>query len=265
MVLTISSQLAACVERSFTDPEGAAVDGVRVLMTATRSANGFVVLALRQRGRPRKNARDALLGYRAVFYRRAIPPSFEVAQVIAEKLVTERFHQDPLTQEIARRSHRLWTARLRDRADAKTIRAYLQQPVPRALHLRDRMYGALPLGAEAFVVLALDRYATPGYRKGDAETLANLLRVLEPSLQRLAEHHGVFAGRMRLSPREVEVYRLLKVGRTDKEIAQATGLSVHTAHDLVRDTLRKLELSGRPELMREAMRARSAPALTRSP
>lgn len=257
MLLEVASQLALAVERSFAEPEDAAMEAVRAMMNATRSANGFLVLALRQRGRPRQNTRDAMLGFRAVFYRRAIPPPAATAALIAEKLETRRYFQDPLSQELVRNSRRPWAARLWDRADPETIRAFLRNPVPHALGLKDRLYATTPLGPEAFTVVCLDRtQKMRRYLERDVEVLLGLMQMLEPCLQRLAEHHGVFAGRERLSPREVEVYRLLRDGLTEKELAQVTGLSVHTAHDLVREILRKLGMSGRVALMRWALRPR---------
>lgn len=246
------------MERSFTEPEAAAIDAVQTMALATRSSNGFLVLALRLRGRARKNTQDPLAGFRAVFYRRIHPLDPVTLRLIANKLDSRYYFRDPLTQQIAKSSHRAWAARLWDRADARTIRAFLAQPVPRSMGLRDRLYASLPLDPEAFAVVALDRtHGARRYPPRSVETLLALMRVFEPCLQRLAEHHGVFADRERLSPREVEVYRLLRDGYADKEIAQAIGLSLYTVRDLVREVLRKLQMSGRRELMRSSLLPKS--------
>lgn len=60
---------------------------------------------------------------------------------------------------------------------------------------------------------------------------------------------GIAAQHFGLSPRELEVLRLLVAGRSDSEISEALSISVHTvkAHDRV--IYRKLDVSGRTELL----------------
>lgn len=55
-----------------------------------------------------------------------------------------------------------------------------------------------------------------------------------------------------LSPRELEVLHLVSLGNTDKEIALALSLSLHTVKTHLRNILAKLQVSGRKEAARIA-------------
>lgn len=55
-----------------------------------------------------------------------------------------------------------------------------------------------------------------------------------------------------LTPRELEVLNLVAQGRSDKEIAQALTLSIHTVKSHLRNILAKLQVSGRREAARLA-------------
>jgi two-component system, NarL family, response regulator DevR len=63
--------------------------------------------------------------------------------------------------------------------------------------------------------------------------------------------HKDESGRERISkltPRERQVYRLLELAKTDKEIANTLGIAERTVHFHVSNTLRKLHLSRRIEI-----------------
>jgi len=55
-----------------------------------------------------------------------------------------------------------------------------------------------------------------------------------------------------LSPRELEVLHMVALGRTDKEIALALSLSVHTVKTHLRNILARLQVGGRKEAARMA-------------
>jgi non-specific serine/threonine protein kinase len=98
-----------------------------------------------------------------------------------------------------------------------------------------------PLAATIAEVAALgDETATPG-PAARAELAAARDRPAGP-----------LAG---LTPREVEVLRLMAAGRADKEIAAALAISRHTAGHHVRHILAKLELDSRAAAAAHAVRA----------
>jgi DNA-binding NarL/FixJ family response regulator len=82
-----------------------------------------------------------------------------------------------------------------------------------------------------------------------AEELARLGEQVERRLGRRAAGQLEHAG---LSRREVEVLRLISVGRTNREIAQALFLSPRTIDMHVRNILTKLDCRSRTEATRRA-------------
>ena len=58
-----------------------------------------------------------------------------------------------------------------------------------------------------------------------------------------------------LSNRELEVLKLVALGKTDKEIALALSLSIHTVKTHLRNILAKLHVSGRKDAARTAKNA----------
>jgi DNA-binding CsgD family transcriptional regulator len=82
-----------------------------------------------------------------------------------------------------------------------------------------------------------------------AEELAGLGEKVERRLGRRAAGELDHAG---LSRREVEVLRLVSVGRTNREIAQALFLSPRTIDMHVRNILTKLDCRSRTEATRRA-------------
>jgi DNA-binding NarL/FixJ family response regulator len=76
-------------------------------------------------------------------------------------------------------------------------------------------------------------------------------RYISPEIGRhLAEHVHASA----LSPRELEVLRLVMKGNSNKAIAHALGLSEHTVHIHVKNVVGKLGASGRTEAVSLALK-----------
>jgi DNA-binding CsgD family transcriptional regulator len=100
-----------------------------------------------------------------------------------------------------------------------------------SVHRVARRLGARPLAREA------------------AEELARLGEQVERRLGRRAAGQLEHAG---LSRREVEVLRLVSVGRTNREIAQGLFLSPRTVDMHVRNILTKLDCRSRTEATRRA-------------
>ncbi len=69
-------------------------------------------------------------------------------------------------------------------------------------------------------------------------------------LSRLALREG--EGAEELSTRELELLKLVASSKTDKEIAVALSLSIHTIKTNMRSILFKLQVSGRKEAARTA-------------
>ncbi len=71
---------------------------------------------------------------------------------------------------------------------------------------------------------------------------------------RLGEGRTTVDGDVPLSPRELEVLRLIVDGRTNPQIAVALGISPHTARAHVSNVLNKLDAASRTQAVTEARR-----------
>ena len=106
-----------------------------------------------------------------------------------------------------------------------------------------RPAGALPADADPETVAAAVRLIAAGYR---------LVHVSEETGGALREH--LPANRQPLTPRESEVLALLANGASNKHIARALDISVHTAKFHVAALLAKLEARNRTDAIAIAMR-----------
>ncbi|MER5683092.1 AAA family ATPase [Streptomyces sp. NPDC002205] len=112
----------------------------------------------------------------------------------------------------------------------------------RCLLRADQSDAALPLLTETFQGLS-----TLGAR-GDAERVMHTLRASGVGVKRPSWHGGRRSYGDQLSPRELDVVRLLVGGRTNREIAGALILSPKTVARHVETAMRKLEVSSRTAL-----------------
>lgn len=84
--------------------------------------------------------------------------------------------------------------------------------------------------------------------------------VLQPSVSRALarswRRDGVIADRARLSPRELDVLRMLVQGRANKEIASALGLSLRTVEGHLGNIFAKLAVGSRTEAVLYAIHNR---------
>ena len=95
---------------------------------------------------------------------------------------------------------------------------------------------------------------------GQRQLLADLCRLVgisvgasqplspQPSASNLAVTSG-------LSPRQAETLNLLLQGQSEKQVARALGVSVHTVHVYVKALYRRFGVSSRAELLALHMRA----------
>jgi DNA-binding CsgD family transcriptional regulator len=112
-------------------------------------------------------------------------------------------------------------------------------PLVIALHVDD------PVLAERAAALLGE---VPGIRLADSGETADLALVAA-----LPAEHGADL-EMPLTPRELEVLRLLAEGASNKIIARRLGISVHTAKFHVGQLLDKLDASGRTDAVAHAAR-----------
>jgi DNA-binding CsgD family transcriptional regulator len=116
--------------------------------------------------------------------------------------------------------------------------------------VKDRIYMASALSPSLELTLCLDAHLTQDdFTEHDAHFAQALLIGLQPFVLRMALSHGLLEGQGRLSPRERETLLLLLKGGSEKEIAQALGLSPKTLHQYVISLYRKFNVRSRPELM----------------
>jgi DNA-binding CsgD family transcriptional regulator len=246
MLREVAERLAASFERSLVDPEEGAVEGVRALMAAAGADNGFLVLGLRLKGRPRQNEICPLGGFRIALWRRVHPLAPEAVRIAREMMAAGSYVHDPMTIAAASHRHHCWAALLGEAAPIEAVRAYQRSPLARAIGAADSIRATAPLGLDGFVVFGLDRARRRArFRAADRDRVLELLPSLAPPLRRLGRVHGLIDGRAALSPREAEIYRLLLTERSEKQIAQALGVTPNRAHELVGSVFQKLGVTGR--------------------
>jgi DNA-binding NarL/FixJ family response regulator len=132
----------------------------------------------------------------------------------------------------------------------------LEVPFERA-HIELRAGVALAAAGER--ELALERFGDSyrsarklGARPLAAEAAGEVAKLGESVVRRLGRRAAADADGAGLSRRELEVVRLVAVGRTNREIAQELFLSPRTVDMHVRNILRKLECRSRVEAAHRA-------------
>jgi DNA-binding CsgD family transcriptional regulator len=89
----------------------------------------------------------------------------------------------------------------------------------------------------------------PGLRLARANEPADIALVASHAAERAAQQDAAA-----LTPREIEVLRLLAEGATNKSIARRLGISVHTVKFHVASLLDKFEAIGRTDAVAHAVR-----------
>ena len=116
--------------------------------------------------------------------------------------------------------------------------------------IKDRLHLSVALSPTLEVVFSLDAHTSQrAFGLFDFHMAQGLLLGLRSLSLRLALSHGLLEGQGRLSPRERETLLLLLKGGSEKEIAEALGLSPKTIHQYVVSLYRKFNVRSRPELM----------------
>ncbi|MFI7634776.1 response regulator [Nonomuraea sp. NPDC049400] len=135
------------------------------------------------------------------------------------------------------------------------------EPPPRVLVLsasaeQDDVLEAVKAGASGYLVKSASREefldAVRRTADGDAVFTPGLAGLVLGEYRRLAAHSAPAEG-PRLTERETEVLRLVAKGLTYKQIAERLVLSHRTVQNHVQNTLGKLQLHNRVELVRYAI------------
>src|SRR5262249_29069289 len=113
------------------------------------------------------------------------------------------------------------------------------------LGVRGRGCGILQLGRSG-------RHASP-IGQDDAEALRHLLPAMSLAEVVLESSRAVSQVCAEVSEREREIISFVGLGLTNREIALACGISVHTVHKHLENLFRKLQVSGRAELVQVAL------------
>lgn len=144
--------------------------------------------------------------------------------------------------------------------DTAWERSWLYQEILRPLGIKDRLVGSYPVSPTAESYFALDR--SPQDPPFD-DRARNVLRLFLAGCPHFHEEQlrvrGVLDASARLSPRESSVLRLLLTGLSEREIADALGLSYHTTHQYVTSVYRKFDVNSRAQLTARWLRVRQPP------
>ena len=122
---------------------------------------------------------------------------------------------------------------------------------------RDDVLAAVKAGATGYLVKSASREeliaAVRSVAAGDAVFTPGLAGLVLGEFRRLADDPGDGPEVPELTPREIEILRLVAKCRTYKQIAEDLVISHRTVQNHVQNTLRKLQLHNRVELVRYAI------------
>ncbi len=122
---------------------------------------------------------------------------------------------------------------------------------------REDVLAAVKAGATGYLVKSASREeliaAVRSVAVGDAVFTPGLAGLVLGEFRRMADDPGERGGAPELTPRETEILRLVAKCRTYKQIAEELVISHRTVQNHVQNTLRKLQLHNRVELVRYAI------------
>ena len=123
---------------------------------------------------------------------------------------------------------------------------------------KSRIFSVLEAGVGCFLTRECDDEeildAIKAALRGDKFFCTKILDFLiEESLGKAPRRHPSGCGATPLSPREVEIVRLVAKGMVAKEIAMELHLSTHTVYTHRKNIMRKLDLAATSELVRYAL------------
>lgn len=122
---------------------------------------------------------------------------------------------------------------------------------------REDVLAAVKAGATGYLVKSASQEelvaAVRSVAAGDAVFTPGLAGLVLGEFRRMADDPGADAEAPELTPREIEVLRLVAKCRSYKQIAEELVISHRTVQNHVQNTLRKLQLHNRVELVRYAI------------
>lgn len=116
-----------------------------------------------------------------------------------------------------------------------------------ALGVTDQLIAARPV-AEALEIYFTFHRLDGRFSERDRDLVRAALEGLDPLCARYARGLGYLPGTAKLAPRERDVLSHLLRGATERQIAEALGLTLGSTHQYVVSIYRKLQVSGRGEL-----------------
>jgi DNA-binding CsgD family transcriptional regulator len=118
------------------------------------------------------------------------------------------------------------------------------------LEIEDRLVGACVVSAQVEIYFAFDRHRhDKKFSERERDIVHAALSGLQSFARRLSRSHGVIDASRMLAPRERETLRYLLSGLSEKQIADAMGLTPKSLHQYVVALFRKFSVHSRAELM----------------
>jgi DNA-binding CsgD family transcriptional regulator len=217
----------------------------------TGADNAFWVGITRVRvGKDAKD--DVLYGWRLRAAERWRPPTEQDREFIRKVLAHMEREPGMSTREIIRQAGRFRTFRLHDGfVDFKVFSKTPQYEMYfKARGITDRIWCVFPVNEDAESLFCFDRInRRPRFSKEHESIVAQALRGIKWYHRQLLLNHGLLAGKTPLSPAHRRVLAQLFSGRTEKEIAEALGLTRATMHKYVTDIFRSFNVSNRVGLV----------------
>jgi DNA-binding CsgD family transcriptional regulator len=122
--------------------------------------------------------------------------------------------------------------------------------------ISDRIWVVFPLGEDAESIFCFDRMGGADFTVQDAELAALALRGIRWFHQKLFLSHGMHIVEKAFTATQREIVLLLLTDKSEKEIAQLMGRSLHTVHEHVKAIYRALGVGSRAGLMALWLRSR---------
>jgi DNA-binding CsgD family transcriptional regulator len=114
----------------------------------------------------------------------------------------------------------------------------------------DRLFGVFHMCDDMEIYFCVDRCElSPPFTPAQCDALLYLLPSLAPFIVRHYGMCGLLPDHTPLTPREKETLQHLLSGISEKEIAQAMGLTHRSAHQYITTIYRKLQVNSRAKLM----------------
>ena len=175
-------------------------------------------------------------------------PGWEVAGSFADASHVDSLRPDVLVAALPVGGLPVVTNALSNAAPAVVLLTSEGQPEWTAEALRSGVRALLPRDAPAAAILAAVEAAANGLAVIDPQDLEGLLGSQGPVVD------AVDSGGTPLTPRELEVLRMMADGAANKEIAWKLGISEHTVKFHVASVMGKLNASSRTEAVTRGLR-----------